>query len=402
MGIGNQDETAFAFEGNWRDYAPIALTNLFLTIITLGIYRFWATTRERKYLWSQTRFIDDHLEWTGTGKELLIGFFIVTALVTPPLLFINIYFQRMLLNNQTTAAITIFAFIYLFLLFLGGIARFRGLRYRLSRTYWHGIRGGSDDPGFRYGLSYLWKYLIGYLAAGLLVPWSMAALWKERWEGMSFGPLAFESNPQWSELMKRYLLFYLSPFVAMVALIVVAAPMAMAGMVGGDDLSPFITVLLAIGFVLVFYGSIGVIALIFYAKFFRETVNTLSLGGLEFEFTARSKDWVKFAVVSAALYIIALAIVFAVLLPFGISEGLSNYFLTAGKNTSLITILAIGLVASIPLGLVSVINQFRNWRFFITHLEAGGEVRLDDFTQSTTREVTQGEGLLDAFDVGAI
>jgi uncharacterized membrane protein YjgN (DUF898 family) len=35
---------------------PIVLINLFLTIITIGIYRFWAKTNIRKYFWSQTQF----------------------------------------------------------------------------------------------------------------------------------------------------------------------------------------------------------------------------------------------------------------------------------------------------------------------------------------------------------
>ena len=35
-------------------------------------------------------------------------------------------------------------FIALFLLV--GVALFRSLRYRLSRTYWRGIRGGRADP----------------------------------------------------------------------------------------------------------------------------------------------------------------------------------------------------------------------------------------------------------------
>ena len=34
--------SAFAFTGDWRDYAPIAFTNLLLTIVTLGFYSFWA------------------------------------------------------------------------------------------------------------------------------------------------------------------------------------------------------------------------------------------------------------------------------------------------------------------------------------------------------------------------
>jgi uncharacterized membrane protein YjgN (DUF898 family) len=402
MGIGNQDETAFAFEGSWREYVPIAVTNLFLTIVTLGIYRFWATTRERQYLWRNTRFIDDHLEWAGLGKELLIGFLFVTALITPPLIFLNVYFQRMLLNGQEGLAISLFVLIYLFLLFLGGLARFRGLRYRLSRTYWHGIHGGSDDPGFRYGFSYLWKYAVGYLAMGLLVPWSMARLWKERWEGMSFGPLSFASSPRWESLMKRYLLFYLSPFVGMILAGIIIVPLAMTAARGNDDLGMGTTI--AIGFASVFaiYGTLGVVALIFYAKFFREVMSTLELGTLSFEFTARSVDWLKFVAVTVLIYIAALSVAAAILAPFISLEALRKYMETGGTSTNIMTILAVGLVASIPLGFASAINQFRNWRFFIRYLEAGGEVSLDAFTQSTTKSMRQGEGLLDAFDVGAI
>ena len=60
-------ESAFGFDGTWQEFAPIAFTNLLLTIVTLGIYRFWATTRERQYFWSRTRFVDERLEWAGTG-----------------------------------------------------------------------------------------------------------------------------------------------------------------------------------------------------------------------------------------------------------------------------------------------------------------------------------------------
>ncbi len=31
---------AFRFTGTWQEYAPIAFTNLLLTIVTLGIYTF--------------------------------------------------------------------------------------------------------------------------------------------------------------------------------------------------------------------------------------------------------------------------------------------------------------------------------------------------------------------------
>ena len=158
----------FAFEGHWRDYAPIA---------TLGIYRFWATTRTRRYLWANTRFIDDRLEWTGTGKELFLGFLMVLALIGLPFLFLQFGAQALVLRGHggMAAILTLAAFVTIF--YMVGLARFRALRYRLSRTWWHGIRGGSDDQGFGYGISYMWKSAVGRMSLVLLVPWSMMSLW---------------------------------------------------------------------------------------------------------------------------------------------------------------------------------------------------------------------------------
>ena len=75
-------DRAMRFTGNWKDYLPIAATNVLLIIVTLGIYRFWAKARERRYLWSRTHFIDDQFEWTGTGKEMFVGFLFVVAIET--------------------------------------------------------------------------------------------------------------------------------------------------------------------------------------------------------------------------------------------------------------------------------------------------------------------------------
>ena len=69
----DDDGRAIRFTGSWREYLPIAASNVLLTIVTLGIYRFWAAARQRRYLWSRTEVIDDTLEWTGTGTEMFFG-----------------------------------------------------------------------------------------------------------------------------------------------------------------------------------------------------------------------------------------------------------------------------------------------------------------------------------------
>ena len=181
---------AFCFTGRWQDYAPIAFTNLLLTVVTLGVYVFWARTRTRRYLWSRTQFIDDRLEWTGTGLELFVGYLLAFVLFVLPLGIINLVLQGVMMRGHQGAAGLMVGLLYLAILSLFGVARFRALRYRLSRTLWHGIRGGSDDQGVAYGWSYFWRTLLSFLTIYLMTPWAMARLWNQRWNAMSFGSLS--------------------------------------------------------------------------------------------------------------------------------------------------------------------------------------------------------------------
>lgn len=355
MNIQSQDfaaapDSAFRFTGTWREFAPIAFTNLLLTIVTLGVYRFWARARERRYLWSRTQFIDDNLEWAGTGREMFVGFLIVIAVLLPGVLFLQFGAQALALRGQIALAGLIVLAIYFGFFALIGLARYRALRYRLSRTYWHGIRGGGEPGGWSYAWSYLWKTFTGAFLIGLLVPWAWTSLWNERWNRMSFGPHQFEASANTSGLMGRWM-------------VVLATPV-LAGFIGiflafqarSDPASAA-----AIGALVVFgvYGLLAIVGLGFFAAYIRQVIGSLELGGLRFDFTARSMDWLKLFLGHVGLVIVTLG-----------------------------------------LGLVFI--SYRNWSFFIRHLEAGGSVDLDTMTQSETAIGGDAEGLASAFDIGAI
>jgi uncharacterized membrane protein YjgN (DUF898 family) len=347
--------SAFGFDGTWREFAPIAFTNLLLTIVTLGFYRFWATTRERQYLWSRTRFVDERLEWAGKGLELFIGFLLVLVLFGGPYFILTFVAQALVLRGQggLAAFLTLGCLVVIFYLY--GLARYRALRYRLSRTHWRGIRGGSDDPGFGYGLTHMWKTVVGYLPLGLAVPWSMTSLWNDRWNKLSFGPFAFETDAAPSGLMGRYLLFYLAPIVLFVLFGVLGA----AGLSTGGSEGVAGVIIGAALAILVFYVVLGIIALAFYALYFREVVGATRWRDLEFAFNASTRDWLVLFLGNIALVVCTL-------------------------------------------GIGAIFLSYRHWKFFITHMEATGEILLDELTQSQTKMSIQGEGLLDAFDVGAI
>ena len=351
-------ERAVRFTGSWREYLPIAATNVLLIIVTLGIYRFWAAARQRRYLWSRTEVIGDRLEWSGTGKEMFIGFLVVSAFLLPFFLFFQFLFPAMVARGKETAAGGIFLLFELALLYLGGVARFRALRYRLSRTWWRGIRGGSNEPGWSYGGEYLWRIGVATMTMWIAWPWMATALFRNRWKEMSFGSLQFRSDLQMEGLGRRWAAVYLVPIAALIIGGILIA-LATAGVVAaGGGNSP--TFFMIIGFLfLSIYLVIPLMTLHWYAKYYRMAAETLSLGDLEFGFDATTGQWLKLF--------------------------LGNL-----------------LLAVVTLGLGLSFWGYRNWAFMVRHMHLYGEINVSDLAQSTTRAPGEAEGFADAFDLGAI
>jgi uncharacterized membrane protein YjgN (DUF898 family) len=350
---------AIRFTGSWREYLPIAATNALLIVCTLGIYRFWATARQRRYLWSRTHFIDDQLEWTGTGKEMFFGFLIVIAVLAPFFLFFQFVFPALAARGKVDAAFGIFTLFYIALIYLGGFARFRALRYRLSRTWWHGIRGGSNNPGWNYGGEYLGRIFLAAITMWIAWPWMAVRLWNSRWNAMSFGPLEFRAKLDAEGLKRRWALIYLVPIGAAIlgAVIFVSILGLGAQKIGAGPMAGLGVAFLVI--ILLFYIGIPLMTLHWYAKYFRHAAEATSLGELEFGFDATTLQWLGLFLGNLGLAIVTLG--------FGLT-----YW------------------------------GYRNWAFMVRHLHVYGAIDVADLTQSTTSAPREAEGFADAFDVGAI
>jgi uncharacterized membrane protein YjgN (DUF898 family) len=352
---GTSPGRAVEFTGTWREYLPIAASNVLLTIVTLGIYRFWATARQRRYLWSRTEVIGDRLEWSGTGKEMFIGFLIVMAVLIPFFLFFQFLFPALIARGKMEAAGGIMFLFYIGLIYLGGFAQFRALRYRLSRTWWRGIRGGSNDPGWNYGGEYLGRLALTLMTMFIVWPWAATRLWSARWNQMSFGPLHFRSQLTAEGLKRRWAAVYLVP-IAVIIVGSIAGGFIGAALIGENSTS-FMAIF--VGIAALFYLIIPLMTLHWFAKYYRKGAESLSLGDLEFGFDASTRDWLKLFLGNLALAIVTLG--------FGLA-----YW------------------------------GYRNWAFMVRHLHLYGEIDASRLTQSTTQAPGEAEGLADAFDIGAI
>src|ERR1700754_2973660 len=71
------------FTGVRGDFRRLVVRGAMLELVTLGFYRFWLATDMRRHLWSHTSVGGDAPEYTGTAKELLIGFLFALAILAP-------------------------------------------------------------------------------------------------------------------------------------------------------------------------------------------------------------------------------------------------------------------------------------------------------------------------------
>ena len=68
------------FHGTGGFLMKIHIVNLLLTLVTFGVYSFWAKVKIRKYLYNETEIGGDRFDYHGTGKELMIGWLKVAVI----------------------------------------------------------------------------------------------------------------------------------------------------------------------------------------------------------------------------------------------------------------------------------------------------------------------------------
>ncbi len=179
------------FTGVRRDFWRLIIRGALLELITLGFYRFWLATDMRRHFWSHTSVEGDVPEYTGTAKELLIGFLIALAILFP----LNLAYFFLALEAElwkAFASIPLILFFYLFYQF----AMYRARRYRLTRTIWRGVRFWMKGSGWDYA----WRAGLWMLAAifsfGLAIPWSVASLERFKIRNTFYGdmPARFEGT----------------------------------------------------------------------------------------------------------------------------------------------------------------------------------------------------------------
>ncbi|SEL86214.1 protein of unknown function [Roseivivax marinus] len=199
-----------------------------LTVLTLGIYRFWAKTRVRRYIWSSVELDGDRFEYTGTGVEKLLGFLLAVVIlaVYVGLIQIGLFYFGLTLWTEPETRVEVLARSVAFLLTGAAVlpfvqfAIYRARRYRLARTRWRGIRFGMDKAAWGYAVRALGYMALTGVTLGLLLPLQTFRLTRYMTDRSWFGDTRFRQEGHWTALygaMRQ--IFYAVAFGAAAALI---------------------------------------------------------------------------------------------------------------------------------------------------------------------------------------
>lgn len=188
----------------------LALRTSILTVLTAGIYRFWARTRIRRFIWSTISVEGDALEYTGTGLEKFLGFLVAVVvlavylgLVQLILLWFGLHYVFRPRNPaEMIMQAAVFYLSFFAVLPLMIFARFRARRYMLARTRFRSIRFGMEGSAWGYVGRTLWYGFLTIITLGIHLPRQTFNLERYKTDHSWFGDRQFEQKGHWQDLWR--------------------------------------------------------------------------------------------------------------------------------------------------------------------------------------------------------
>lgn len=397
------DRSGVAFTEKGRDFLRLIVRGAWLQFLTFGFYRFWLNTDIRRHFWSHTLVDGDGAEYTGTARELLIGFLFALAILVPVYL---LYFLAGLAAERIKAFASVP--LGLFLVLFGQFAIYRARRYRLTRTVWRGVRFWMTGSGWNYALrSFGWLLLVA-LTLGLLHPWRAAAMERYKMRHTYYGNIQGGFDARAWDFFKRGIWLWLLALLPFVFLI---ASLAQIGSIRNASATHVVGVVSTamVGFLIwpilwPFYQAIE----------WRWWASGVRIGEARLASSVRGGQlFALYAklLLAVTLFALAVSLLFGLLL--GFAELLAHGFFDMSVNIALrdfaasypYTAIAAALVVYLFVGLAFGVVQryyllFRYWDIVCDSLAVRNIHALDGARVEGALAGSLGEGLADGLDVG--
>ena len=199
----------FEFTGKAKEFFGIWLSNLLLSILTLGIYSAWAKVRSRRFFLGHTLIGGHRFDYHADPKVILKG----RAIVVSVLVVMSLVSELSTVLSGTSLVLLMLALPWLAnrsLRFNARMTSFRNVRFDFSGTYGKSL------------LAFVLLPLLGLLSLGLLQPFATRYSGRYLAANYSYGEAKLESDPQLKKLYKGFFQAFtiiLLPFVVLLAIV---------------------------------------------------------------------------------------------------------------------------------------------------------------------------------------
>ncbi len=400
--------------GLWK----IMFTNLFMGIITFTIWHFWGKTNVRRHIWSCIQINGEPLEYTGTGGELFRGFLLVFAVFILPILLLTGGLS-LYLGPQHPAISGMNGLFAIAGYLLGGFALYKARNFQLTRTNWRGIRGNMAGSAGLYSLTYFGSILAKSFSMGWATPVMNVVMSEQMIGDMRFGDSAFKFKGRAGPLYPTYALcWFLTLFLffggggfliyELTQLFGTNLENAFKHVFKTEgSAEPTSEDLKLVGFFI--FALIGVIMTyvlifptlwaIYSAKEMRTLAGYTRFDGAQFKLNATAGSVIWLAVGNLLIIVLAIVLAFAAL--GGLFGGMVWLGLEKSTGMAILGGVVTLFVYQAVWALTRPIITQRNIAFIFKRLTMEGAVDLNRIRQSIAARPSRGEGLADAFDLGA-
>ncbi len=200
-----------SFRGQGGTLFGIHIVNVLFTLGTAGVYYFWAKTRTRRFIFSQTEFEGDRFAYHGTGKELLLGTLKAVLVFGVP--FAALTRVPELLGAPIAVKVAAGVLAYVVLMVFTPVAIVGARRYRLSRTSWRGIRFSFRGTMWELMKIFIKATILSLLTFNLYYPYFLVHRQRFIISHSYFGDERFDFNGEGRDLMGPFVVaILLTPF----------------------------------------------------------------------------------------------------------------------------------------------------------------------------------------------
>jgi uncharacterized membrane protein YjgN (DUF898 family) len=193
----------FTYLGTGGGLMKEIFVSVLLTVLTAGVFFFWAKTRFRRYYTGNVRLGGERFEYVGTGLELFLGF--LKALVLVALMGGVLVAAEEMLGQEVGAALG-GVLMLVALVMVMPVIMVGSRRYRMSRTVFRGVRFTFRGTVGRCALVYYSGLLLTIVTLGLCLPLFHNRMTKFFVRNTWYGNVRFEYDGKGGPLFGTHLL----------------------------------------------------------------------------------------------------------------------------------------------------------------------------------------------------